>query len=133
LANNIRLGIISFISVTFLFLGGCASHGPNKPLSDITGYSESGIASYYAMKFQNRKTASGERFDNYSMTAAHRSLPFGSKVKVTNIRNGKSVKVIINDRGPYVKGRVIDLTQAAFAKIEKLDKGITKVELLVVN
>ncbi len=85
------------------------------------------------MKFQNRKTASGERFDNYSMTAAHRSLPFGTKVKVTNIRNGKSVNVIINDRGPYVKGRIIDLTRAAFAKIEKVDKGITKVELLVVN
>lgn len=133
MANNFRFGIISFISVTLLFLGGCASHGPYKPQPDITAYSESGTASYYAMKYQNRKTANGEIFDNCSMTAAHKTLPFGTMVKVTNLRNDKSVNVTINDRGPYVKGRVIDLTRAAFSKIEKVDKGIAKVEILVVN
>ena len=85
------------------------------------------------MKFQFRKTASGERFNNYSMTAAHKSLPFGTKVIVTNINNGKTVMVTINDRGPYVKGRIIDLTRAAFLKIESLDKGITEVKIKVVN
>ena len=85
------------------------------------------------MKFQNRKTANGERFDNYLMTAAHKSLPFGTKVKVENLNNGKTVMVRINDRGPYVKGRIIDLSRAAFAKIEKIDKGITKVTIRVVN
>jgi len=85
------------------------------------------------MKFQNRKTANGERFDNYLMTAAHKSLPFGTKVKVENLNNGKTVMVRINDRGPYVKGRIIDLSRAAFAKIEKIDKGITKVNIRVVN
>ena len=85
------------------------------------------------MKYQNRKTANGERFDNYSMTAAHKSLPFGTKVIVTNINNDKLVKVTINDRGPYVKGRIIDLTQAAFSKIESLDKGIAEVKIRIVN
>ena len=85
------------------------------------------------MKFQFRKTASGERFNNYSMTAAHKSLPFGTKVTVTNINNGKMVKVRINDRGPFVKGRIIDLTRAAFSKIESLDKGLVEVKIRVVN
>lgn len=91
------------------------------------------MASYYAVKYQFRKTASGERLNNHAMTAAHRSLPFGTEVVVTNLNNGKTVKVRINDRGPYVKGRIIDLTRAAFAKIEDLDKGLTEVGIRVVN
>ena len=67
------------------------------------------------------------------MTAAHKSLPFGTQVIVTNINNGKTVMVTINDRGPFVKGRIIDLTQAAFSKIESLDKGIAVVEIRAVN
>lgn len=67
------------------------------------------------------------------MTAAHKSLPFGTKVIVTNINNGKTVMVTINDRGPYVKGRIIDLTQVAFSKIENIDKGIVEVNIRVVN
>ena len=67
------------------------------------------------------------------MTAAHKSLPFGTQVIVTNINNGKTVTVTINDRGPYVKGRIIDLTQAAFSKIESLDKGIALVKIRAVN
>ena len=85
------------------------------------------------MKFQFRKTASGEKFNNYSMTAAHKTLPFGTKVIVTNINNGKTVTVKINDRGPFVKGRIIDLTRAAFSKIENVDKGIVKVRIEVVD
>ena len=85
------------------------------------------------MKYQFRKTASGERFNNYSMTAAHKTLPFGTWVIVINLNNDKTVKVRINDRGPFVKGRIIDLTRAAFAKIESIDKGITEVEIRVVN
>ena len=85
------------------------------------------------MKYQSKKTASGERFNNYSMTAAHKSLPFGTKVIVTNINNGKTVVVTINDRGPYVKGRIIDLSLAAFSKIENLDKGIVEVKIRIVN
>lgn len=80
-------------------------------------YTEAGQASYYADKFQNRKTASGEPYNARQKTAAHRTLPFGSKVKVTNVRNGKSVVVRINDRGPFDRGRVIDLSRSSFASV----------------
>ena len=103
------------------------------PGSELASYSETGKASFYSMKLQFRKTASGERFNNYSMTAAHKTLPFGTRVIVTNLNNGKTVKVRINDRGPFVKGRIIDLTRAAFAKIDELDKGLTEVEIRVIN
>ncbi len=74
---------------------------------------ESGEASWYAAKFQGRRTASGERFDSAAFTAAHRTLPFGSYVCVTSVATGKSITVRINDRGPFVKGRIIDLSYAA--------------------
>lgn len=125
--------IFAISGTILIFLVGCSTHRNYTSQADLPNYRESGIASYYAMKFQNRKTASGERFDNYSMTAAHKSLPFGTKVEVKNLNNGKTVMVRINDRGPYVKGRIIDLSRAAFAKIEKIDKGITKVNIRVVN
>ena len=91
------------------------------------------MASYYARILHHRKTASGERFDNYAMTAAHKTLPFGSEVKVTNLNNGKSVTVRINDRGPFVKGRIIDLSRAAFSQIADINKGVVKVEVSVVQ
>ena len=125
--------ICIILLILLLFLEGCSSHGKYSPRHELVGYRETGIASYYAEKYQFRKTASGERLNNYAMTAAHRSLPFGTEVAVTNLNNGKTVKVRINDRGPYVKGRIIDLTRAAFAKIENLDKGLTEVGIRVVN
>lgn len=98
----------------------------------LAGYQESGKASYYAMKYQNRKTASGERFNQWSNTAAHKKLPFGTMVKVTNIKNGKSVVVRINDRGPFVKGRIIDLSRSAFSSIGDIDSGILSVKIEVI-
>jgi rare lipoprotein A len=74
---------------------------------------QSGVASWYGPGFHGKKTASGERFNTGSYTAAHRSLPFGTRVKVTNVRNGKSVVVRINDRGPFAHGRIIDLSKAS--------------------
>jgi rare lipoprotein A len=74
---------------------------------------QAGIASVYSAKYDGSKTASGRRLNDGAMTAAHKSLPFGSKVRVTNRKNGKSVVVTIIDRGPFVRGRVIDLTPAA--------------------
>lgn len=85
------------------------------------------------MKFQDRKTASGEIFNNNLMTAAHKTLPFGTHVEVKNLNNGKSIQVTINDRGPFNKKKIIDLTRAAFAKIENINKGCAKVEIVVVN
>ena len=116
-----------------LLLHGCATVTRHEPQPGLTGYKETGLASYYARILNHRKTASGERFDNNAMTAAHKTLPFGTEVKVTNLDNGKSVTVIINDRGPFVKGRIIDLSRAAFSQIADHDKGVAKVEIRVVK
>ncbi|WP_064606812.1 septal ring lytic transglycosylase RlpA family protein [Streptobacillus moniliformis] len=94
---------------------------------------QTGIASYYGERWNGRKTANGEIFDTWKVSAAHKKLPFGTKVKVINLSNGKSVIVRINDRGPYIKGRVIDLSKAAFKEIENFDKGITKVKLQIIK
>ena len=79
---------------------------------------EASIASWYGGKFHGRTTASGEKYDKWAMTAAHKTLPFGTMVRVTNIVNNKSAVVRINDRGPFIKGRVIDLSQKANQKLE---------------
>lgn len=90
-------------------------------------YVESGIASYYANKYQGRLTANGERFDQGAMTAAHKTLPFGTRVRVVNRDNGRSVIVRINDRGPFIRGRIIDLSYAAFSRIENPREGLADV------
>ncbi len=97
------------------------------------GHTETGEASFYAMKYQSRKTASGEVFDQSAKTAAHRTLPFGTRVQVTNTANDKSVTVRVNDRGPFVRGRVIDLSQSAFKSIGNVSDGIIPVKIEVVE
>lgn len=92
---------------------------------------QTGMASYYGGSWHGKKTANGEIFNENSLTAAHKTLPFGTKVKVTNLDNGKSVVVRINNRGPYSKGRVIDLSKAAFSRIASISKGVTRVKLEV--
>lgn len=105
------------ILVGALALGGLLSAADAKPLhakSLHKGRSmQKGAASWYGPGFHGRKTASGERFNTHALTAAHRSLPFGSRVKVTNSKTGRSVVVRINDRGPFVHGRIIDLSKAS--------------------
>jgi rare lipoprotein A len=90
---------------------------------------ETGKASFYADKFKGRKTASGEIFRQYKRTAAHKTLPFGTKAKVTNLSNGKTVKVRINDRGPFVAGRIIDLSKKAARKLNMVDAGVSNVKI----
>lgn len=90
---------------------------------------ENGKASYYADKFEGRKTASGETYRQGGMTAAHRTLPFGTKVTVINISNGRSVKVRVNDRGPFAEGRVIDLSKKAARRLGMLTTGVAVVEI----
>lgn len=92
-------------------------------LASATGYAAEGLGSWYGGRFQGRKTASGERFDQNKMTAAHRTLPFGSRVEVRNKANGKTVVVRINDRGPFHDDYVIDLSRAAATKIGLLSSG----------
>lgn len=91
------------------------------------------IASHYNDKFNGRKTASGEIFSNSKLTAANKTLPFGTKVKITNIKNGKSVVVRINDRGPFVKGRAFDLSKAAFSEIANIKSGVIPVKYEIVK
>ncbi len=90
---------------------------------------ERGRASYYAKSFQGRKTANGETFRQGRRTAAHKTLPFGTKVRVTNLKNGKTVKVRINDRGPFVSGRVIDLSRKAARRRGMVNDGVAEVKL----
>ena len=93
----------------------------------------SGVASYYGKRFHGRRTANGERFDMHGMTAAHRTLPFGTLVAVTNPRNGKTVTVRINDRGPFAHGRTIDLSRAAASELGLIRRGHGTVELAVLD
>ena len=111
------VGSLLVIALCALVTGGCASSR------------NEGLASYYADKYQGRKTANGETFDTAKLTAAHKTLPFGTRVRVTNLDNGKSVDVRINDRGPFVAGRVIDLSPAAARKLDMLRAGVVRVKL----
>lgn len=92
-----------------------------------------GIASYYADDFHGKMTSNGEIFDMHSLTAAHKVFPFGTKVRVTNLENGKSVVVRINDRGPFVGARIIDLSLGAAKELEMVQKGTTRVRLEVLE
>jgi len=112
-----------------LLLQSCGGHIQQKTASEFIGYEEIGKASFYAMKFQFRKTASGERFNQFAMTAAHKTLPLGTMLLVTNLENGKIVKVRVNDRGPFIKGRIIDLSRGSFAKIGDTKQGILSVKI----
>ncbi len=107
-----------------------AEEVPSAPQETILGR---GSASYYAAKFQGRRTASGEAFDNNDMTAAHRTLPFGTKVRVTNPATGASVVVRINDRGPFTRGRLIDVSRAAADQLGMVASGHATVELALIE
>ena len=103
---------VVFLLVFLNLLGACSSKK-----GSYSSYSKKSVASYYADKFNGKKTANGETFSNSKYTAAHKKLPFGTKVKVTNKANGKSVIVTVNDRGPFSGGHDIDLTKKAFMEI----------------
>lgn len=94
---------------------------------------ERGQASFYADALEGNKTASGEPYQNCALTAAHRSLPFGTKVVVTYLKTGKSVEVVINDRGPYAEGRIIDVSRAAAEKLGLIDDGHGDVRLEITS
>lgn len=102
---------------------------PSAPQEAVLGR---GSASYYAAKFDGRRTASGETFDNDEMTAAHRTLPFGTLVRVTNVGTGRSVVVRINDRGPFTRGRLIDVSRAAAEELGLVARGHATVELAII-
>ena len=106
-----------------------------KQIEDIKNHPrvQVGIASYYGSKFHKKRTANGEIFNMYKISAAHKTYPLGTKVKVTNLENGKSIKLFINDRGPFAKSRILDLSYKAARKLDFVNQGTTKVRIEVIR
>lgn len=126
----LRFGLLGAV---LLLAAGCGGSRGEKQATDLRDYSETGIASWYGKKYHGRTTASGEKFDMRKMTAAHKTLPFGVIVRVTNLDNGRRLKVKINDRGPFVEGRIIDLSRGAAKKLDMFKAGLARVRLEVVR
>ncbi|WP_017904323.1 septal ring lytic transglycosylase RlpA family protein [Pseudomonas asplenii] len=114
------LAAFAFLSL----LAGCATHD-----IDPRGYDETGTASYYGRQHHGKRTASGEPFNQNGLTAAHRQLPFGTRVKVTNLANDRSVVLRINDRGPHTRGRLIDVSRQAAEELGMLQSGTARVRV----
>ena len=108
-----------------LLAAGCGSSRP--------GFTQTGQGSYYANKFRGRPTASGAPYRPSKMTAAHSTLPFGTRIRVTNVRNGRSVKVTVNDRGPHVAGRIVDVSGKAARRLDLVRAGVVPVKLEVIK
>jgi rare lipoprotein A len=117
--------ILIWLPLLLCLLSQTACSSKKAHLSDE--YDEVGLASYYDDAYHGKKTANGTSHDKYKMTAAHPRLPFGSEVEVTNLSNSKAVSVLITDRGPFVRGRIIDLSRAAGEKIDMIKEGVVKV------
>jgi rare lipoprotein A len=124
---KIRIQALVFLLVLGLFSCRTASSPAGKGEAKLR--TETGMASFYANKHNGKKTANGERYQHTKLTAAHKTLPFGTMVKVTNLSNGKTVEVRINDRGPFVRGRIIDLSRSAAKQIDMIRAGVTRVKI----
>lgn len=124
-----RLPFVSLTVFSIMLFYAVSSHA--QPVS--VGDTAEGIAAYYSNVFQGRTTASGDRYDKNALTAAHNTYPFGTRLKVTNLENNKSVIVLINDRGPTTKGRIIDLSRRAAEELGFIRAGLTRVKLEVIE
>lgn len=130
------------VILLFIFsvlLGGCVASPRFTSVKfnkgeEISGeFVSEGVASYYADEYHGRKTSNGETYDMYALTAAHQQLPFNTKVKVTNLNNGKSILVRINDRGPFKDNRIIDLSYTAAKELEMIGPGTARVRLEIIE
>lgn len=119
------VAVVIFLTI----ISGCVKSHKHEHKRGEVFYKATGIASWYGKHLKGRATASGEKFDPNALTAAHRTLPFGTMVKVTNLANGRSLMVRINDRGPKSKRRLIDLTHAGAVKLGYIGKGLTRVKI----
>lgn len=146
-----RKNLIYLISLFISLIVGCTpidhrtynrnfAYNSNTTISPLSSflhtnknYEERGYASWYGSRFHKRRTSSGERYNMYKLTAAHRTLPLSSYVLVTNLVNGRHVVVKINDRGPFVSNRLIDLSYAAAKKLRMLGRGTVPVDVKVIN
>ena len=122
--------LLSLLALLSLVAVGCATNRFEKPR---VGTTQRGVASWYGEPFHGRATASGEIYDMHLMTAAHKELPLGTVVDVKNLENGLEVRVRVNDRGPFIRGRVLDLSYGAARKIRMVGPGTAKVEIRVVS
>ncbi len=113
-----------------LLLAGCSSHR-HRFETPRPGFVERGMASWYGPKFDGKPTASGETFDMHALTAAHKELPLGTVADVRNLENGRTVRVRINDRGPFVRGRILDLSYAAARELGMVEAGLARVEIRI--
>jgi rare lipoprotein A len=134
----VQRSVIASVSLFSFVLAGCGSGSPRfagkgETSAPVSGSQLEGVASYYADEFHGRKTANGETYDMNALTAAHRTLPFNSLVRVTNRENGKAVVVRINDRGPFKADRVIDLSLAAAKVLGMIPRGTASVTIDVVG
>jgi rare lipoprotein A len=120
---------LALLLVAVVACGGGSRTPPKKRTGSAQSDAYSGKASWYGGRHHGGPTASGERFNKNAMTAAHRTFPMGTRVRVTNLRNGRTVVVRINDRGPYSKGRIIDLSEAAARKLDMIEAGVVPVRL----
>jgi rare lipoprotein A len=142
--------LVPLLAALFLLLGGCGTKSWRTggvagskpytirgktyyPLQSARGFVEEGVASWYGPGFHGKRTANGEIYDMHAMTAAHKLLPLGTIVRVTNKNNGRSLVLRINDRGPFVDNRVIDLSRAAAAKLDVLAKGTAPVRITAMD
>ena len=143
--------ILAVVVLSYLFIGCTTTYEPPpkrpagypkpykvlgkwyQPLPDSKGFRQRGIASWYGKDFHGKKTSNGERYDMHAMTAAHKTLPLGTYVKVYNLENNRQVEVRINDRGPFVRGRIIDLSYSAASKIGIVGPGTARVEVVALG
>jgi len=134
-SDRARIELLPILLASIVIAGACTQQkAPSvSPPSAERRHVETGQASWYGKAHQGELTASGERFDMNALTAAHRTLPFGTIVRVTHLKTGKSVKVRINDRGPFSKGRIIDLSYEAARRLGIVDRGTARVELTVIG
>ncbi|MFG6136851.1 MULTISPECIES: septal ring lytic transglycosylase RlpA family protein [Halomonas] len=133
-AGPVRFSGVRRLAMIGLLAGMFGSTGPSLAHDEGDAASiQKGVASFYSDRFQGRTTASGDAFDQREFTAAHRTLPFGTKVLVTRPDNGRQVEVMINDRGPFVSGRVIDLSKSAARALGMLHRGTARVQLSLVD
>src|SRR5437870_5378343 len=123
---------VSVAVAAWLFLSGCGGKRV-PPAAARLGSTESGVASWYGHPYHGRRAANGEIYDMEKMTAAHRTLPFGTWVRVKNLDNNKTVDVRITDRGPFVGGRILDLSHAAAVSIDMVGPGTAKVKLTLIG
>jgi len=128
--NNILKSMLLILSL--FFLTGCNTGDSKKTTHASDGYLQTGIASYYGGEYHGRRTASGDIFNKNALTAAHRTLDFGTYVQVTHFGNGRRVTLNINDRGPFVEGRIIDLSERAASDLGMITSGLAEVGLTIV-